>query len=427
MRRVLVTVLVALMMVLAGCGAFSGPATETASPSPTATPSDAPTPTPTETATATPTATPTPTPTVDPSEKVTIVETNGELSFDVPQTYLRIVRMHGKTLEEAPSVTIHVEDSYEGDVLAEPGPFDTVMGMEPIAPDTGVAGLARDTDVWVYTEAVQGSSIREQVLAHEFVHVMQTDDDAQRRTASNLEFVGNAQLVYLATIEGAATYAENRYAEKYLDGNGEPRDWQSIREARTQYGAYLIAPYIFGHRYVAQRVDSVEELDEIYDDPPHTTEQLIHGYDTDVMPRDLDVDVDTLGTEWYDANRQTKGELYLRIVLEGELDLDRAADAAAGWGNDELVTLQSGDADRGFAWVLRWDNATEADEFESAMRDYLDAHATSGDGIWENGGDTYRLVRVSDETVVLFAGDEAFVENASATGDDGEITVSADE
>ena len=426
MRRVLATVLVALMMVLAGCGGFSGPATET----PIETPPDTPTATETPAERETPpeTDTTTETPAVDAREKVTVIDENDELSFDPAVVYQRVVEMHGLDLEQAPSTTVHVEEEYQGGGLPEPGPFDSLMGMEAFAPDTGVAGLARGTDVWVYTGAIEDQALREQVLAHEFVHVLQSAQTAQQRTISNLERLGNEQFVYLSVIEGTATYAEYRYAAEYLDGDDEPLDWETVRANRTQYGAYLIAPYVYGHQYVHDRVDSIEEMEAIYDDPPQTTEQLIHGYDTDVMPRELIVTVDADASDWREAARETRGELYVRIILEGELELDRAADAAAGWGNDELVTVQNAQADRGFAWVLRWDSPADANEFEDALTDFLDGHAVAEAHGWQtDDGDAFNVVRADDETVVLMAGDTEFVERASVTAENGQVTVTVDD
>lgn len=66
----------------------------------------------------------------------------------------------------------------------------------------------------------------------------------------------------------------------------------------------------------------------------------------------------------------------------------------------------------GYAWVVRWDDATEAEEFERAFADYH-----------ENVSVPLGLESVGDETTVLVSGPEAFVENATATGTAGNVTV----
>lgn len=76
--------------------------------------------------------------------------------------------------------------------------------------------------------------------------------------------------------------------------------------------------------------------------------------------------------------------------------------------------------------MLRWDSPAEADEFHAAMTDYLDARGERTDGRWTDGTEQFALQRVGDETVVVLAGPEAFVANASADGESDAVTVSID-
>jgi hypothetical protein len=110
-------------------------------------------------------------------------------------------------------------------------------------------------------------------------------------------------------------------------------------------------------------------------------------------------------------------------VLEGRLEGDRAAAAAAGWGADRLIQFDHRDHDTAYAWVLRWDDPDEADEFAAAMTDYLDARGDRTAGHWTDGDATFALHRVDDETVVVLAGPEPFVDNATATGSNADVTV----
>lgn len=78
------------------------------------------------------------------------------------------------------------------------------------------------------------------------------------------------------------------------------------------------------------------------------------------------------------------------------------------------VPRDSNGSQAGYAWTLRWDDASEADEFQSAFGEYAD-----------RSDERFRTERVGDETVVVFAGADDFVGNATATGNSSSVTVAA--
>jgi hypothetical protein len=240
-------------------------------------------------------------------------------------------------------------------------------------------------------------------------------------------------------VEGAAAFVGETYDRRYLAG-----DWATITE-RERYRSsparvkYKIARYYFGQRYLRHRFSSAANVSAVYDDPPRTTEQLLHN-DTDASekPKALDLAVDP-GANRMRGHADTYGELFARIALGTELTESRAADAAAGWGADRLVPVVGPNGTRSYVWATRWDSPAEADEFESAMAEYLAsranrtaADAREEDAIWRDSSDprsdeglTFRTVRTSDETVVLLAGAESFVGGASASGTNASVSVVA--
>lgn len=431
MDRRLGVVLASLLVVLAGCAAPFG-TTETptpgTTPAPTASPTDSPSvATPTPTPSSTPEATSTPT--TRTYGKVTVE--GRELSFDPEPVYRRVVELHGMSYAEAPPITVHVTDRYEPgpeEQLWEQTEFKRLWGLDRSeASNTSVAGLARGRDVYLYAETVNGPTARESVLAHEFAHVVQHETDAFARIYGSVRASGpsNARQLYRGTVEGTATFVQSRYAARHLDRTPVGTTWASYRQDRSLFGAYAVAPYFFGQRYVRERVDAVTELDAVYDDPPRTTEQLVHGYAPgEEPPRRLTVDART-GDVWSVDDRRVKGELFVRVVLEDELSSDRAADAAAGWGADTLVVFDDG-VYTGHAWALRWDSPAEAEEFAAALTAYLDRRGERRDGAWHDDGDAFDLRRVGDDTVVVVLGDPGFVEDATVEGTDGDVTVRTD-
>ncbi|MFD1647295.1 hypothetical protein [Haloarchaeobius litoreus] len=269
-------------------------------------------------------------------------------------------------------------------------------------------------------------SIIANVLAHELSHRYQSDG----RREQLLDEIGREYLqttdggaVQRALVEGGPTYVADTYADEHLSDSRNlseeiaPRwdDFGIVRRVMWS-GHYL------GAAYLHQRIDSPQQLDEVYADPPRTTEQVLHPERGDEPPRNLTVTANTSASAWETGRRDVRGEMYTRILLGPALGSDRAAEAAAGWGMDREVVFFQG-SDQGHAWVLRWDDAANATEFEGAFEAFLDQRANATDGRWSHDGHAFDVLRVSDETVVVLWGDAGFVDGATVTGDDGSITV----
>jgi len=106
----------------------------------------------------------------------------------------------------------------------------------------------------------------------------------------------------------------------------------------------------------------------------------------------------------------------------------RAAAGAEGWGADRVMTFQNqsyGDAYKyGYAWTIRFDNASEQDEFRTIFQDWLESRGPVTDGVYEMDEDhTYRMIEISDETVVVLAGHQRFTTQTVATGNTSHVTV----
>ena len=191
---------------------------------------------------------------------------------------------------------------------------------------------------------------------------------------------------------------------------------------------YRIARYYFGGRYLQHRYDSPANVSAVYDDPPESTEQLLHN-DTDDEPAELSV-VANAGPNRTTGQVDVNGELFSRIALGTELNRSQAGAGADGWGTDRLVPVdpEREAGNRSYAWATRWDAPAEADEFERALGEYLASRAERQDGgIYRDGALTFRVERVSPETVVLLAGEEPFVRSASVRGVNESVSVTVEQ
>jgi hypothetical protein len=135
----------------------------------------------------------------------------------------------------------------------------------------------------------------------------------------------------------------------------------------------MLFPYQEGLRFVRALYQrgGWAAVDRAYRDPPTSTEQLLHPErylsDRD-RPQPVAVpDVSgRLGGGWRRGVEVSFGELDARLLLQGELAVATAADAAEGWDGGRLRTFQRGNRT---ALALRtvWDSSAEAAQFCGAM------------------------------------------------------------
>lgn len=261
----------------------------------------------------------------------------------------------------------------------------------------------------------------ELLLVHEYVHVIQ-EQTGRLTTDAPLhdplvKTIGDRR-VSRPLIEGAAVYVTDVYGRRHglrWDGRRPLEHRRCLYEHPAPGLRQLWGWYYFGGRYYAQRLETPRNLARVYDDPPRTSEELIHAQPPGSEPiAELNVTVDTAG-DWTVVATQPRGELALRAMLANELSEERAARAAAGWGADSAIELSTGDdLVRAAVWVVRFDTPADADEFRAAITDYQTA---------VEGRATVRSTLATPETVVLFAGPDSLVANATANGTPGNITV----
>lgn len=149
----------------------------------------------------------------------------------------------------------------------------------------------------------------------------------------------------------------------------------------------LIFSYMAGAEFCTQAMTTMGPgwRFKLFEDPPVSTEQILHPEKYLNTPRDLPVEVSLgslpEGSPYSELYRNRYGEWATRLFLVtpgnfpkvGALTFDpivkepRAVAGAAGWGGDELVLL-SRDGERGdvLIWRSVWDTKADAKEFEQA-------------------------------------------------------------
>lgn len=313
-------------------------------------------------------------------------------------------------------------------------PFFETLGIEPAQGTPAYPAFVATPDrIVVNRNLTQRPTLLAATLSQEAVHVVQFRDRTPttlRRAVPGSRTTVDGSYVVTALLEGTAVYTQAAYQRRYQNATTTRIDTlgETYRN-QTTVGRISYGIYYFGAQYVRDRVDDPAEIDSVYDDPPATTEQLLHGPGAG-PEANLPVEIASDGWESASRRRTTFGELFLRGTLATRLSEEAAADAAAGWGTDERLVFTR-DGETGYVWLHRWDDPANATEFRGAFDSYLNrtlnrSTVAGPDGPtagWRGDGETYRLLRLDDQTTALVAGSPAFVGNTTLRADDGTAAV----
>jgi hypothetical protein len=426
MRRFLVLALV-LSLVLAGCGG----AITTDKPTETTTgiPSES------ETPAAETTATPRTISTTTRQGQDDIGVRGGDLPVNPNRIFARVQSLLGTTVSGPDYIEIRLHDEMPRS-LSEFPRFYRLLGIEfPEDRNATATGLTPNRNVvFLKQQLLSNRAETAFVLVHEYVHIIQFTTGAFRTLRKNLNIswplTPDTRLVYRSIGEGAATYTARIYAKQYLNTSQIKLRANNLTQgywSRSAEERYVHAPYYYGNRYAAARVDSPRALDKLYKRPPQTTETLIHRLPPGSEPP-MNLSVSVEQANWFFLNLSSQGrmgELFVRIALSTELNRSAAIRGADGWGSDRQLTFVR-NGQHGYAWVLRWDDAANATEFVNVFRTYLSKRAVYKNGVWRDDDTAFRVERIGERTIVVFLGPSSFVTTAEASGTgEGNVTIRA--
>lgn len=230
--------------------------------------------------------------------------------------------------------------------------------------------------------------------AHEYTHVLQDQNYDMRNGLKYNPDDCETQTEYCAAvsalIEGDATLAEQNWFLKH----STLRDKKEVQEFYSSYSspildsapAYIsedmMFPYLKGLEFVQTfyQDGGWSRVDEIYANPPVSTEQILHPerYPADLpQPVTLPDLAAALGGGWREVDANVMGEWYTYLLLsygyaeEARIPQKQAAAAAEGWGGDTYSVVWNDEAGAGVSVLLsQWESAQDADEFWQALSDY---------------------------------------------------------
>lgn len=250
----------------------------------------------------------------------------------------------------------------------------------------------------------------ELTLAHELVHALQDQHFDLSRYDRKTTETHNA---VNGIIEGDANYVQNRYqdnCEEEAWGTCEIPDGARTGGGVAHIGLFVVSfqPYSDGPAFVDHIYQNHgwEGVNEVYDDPPASTEQVIHPrlYGVD-EPADVSIS-DRSDDEWHvlelenSINYAEFGEagIFSMFLYPGfasnqgtqiipvssfftneELTpYNYESKYSAGWDGDKLLPYVKNDSesvrDSGYVWKTVWDTSDDAREFNEGYRAMLEYH-----------------------------------------------------
>ncbi len=299
-----------------------------------------------------------------------------------------------------------VEDFLKLSGLATPD-FEVEQATEGVGELIGGFYRPKANRLVLVESPFMGDRAKEKVIAHEFEHALQ---DQNYPKALKLGAVtGEGEIALSALVEGDASVVERRYARRYLETDTLDADKSLLSPANLAVGlppalvASVRFPYTAGADFVAalRRRGGWELVDEAFEDPPTTSEQILHpgkwfagedGAKVETPPAVV------LGADWTSVASVESGELDALVILASGVPANVAERAAKGWegGRFESYRLDGVGGEeckgvcregRASAVVYTWETEEEAAQFAIAARSYLSTRLTEG----KQGGPTFEL------------------------------------
>ncbi|MFW5748729.1 MAG: hypothetical protein ACOCYT_03865 [Chloroflexota bacterium] len=287
---------------------------------------------------------------------------------------------------------------------------------DPRTDEMNVLLLSKDADL------ADGLPPLERVIyVHEYIHALQDQHFDLSTLREGVEEPDHL-LAITALIEGDATYVMQQYTLRLIQQ--EPQAIEALLEfdasgaAELPSGtpevleAELIMPYLAGLNFVGALVSNGgwEAVDAAFDNPPVSTEQVLHPrkYIDGELPLTVEVvdAVEVLGEGWSLLNTRTLGEFYLDHYLMTQLDGDIAGDAAEGWGGDRYHLYYNAEADQR-AWVMRlaWDTPGDRDEFVEAFAAFMAARLDTleDESCGTTADDTLCMLAAGEDVILAYA------------------------
>ncbi len=245
----------------------------------------------------------------------------------------------------------------------------------------------------VVSQAGQLNAFEQVTFAHEYNHALQDQNYDVRRmgfSEEGWETDSEKAAAVQALLEGDSYLLDEQYQTTLTPA--QRREYAEIENSfdvsiYRELPDYLLQDFFFpiehGLNFVRRYYDEGgwARVDEVWRDPPVSTEQILHPERYEAGDRPLVVArpalTDTLGAGWQQIDSGVMGEWYTYLILAygdkraARLGTRAAYEAAEGWGGDGYVVhYNRATRQTILAIEWRWDTAEDADQFAQAFDEY---------------------------------------------------------
>jgi hypothetical protein len=285
----------------------------------------------------------------------------------------------------------------------------------------GIGGFFDPATDEIYIVGTRFGGIEHIIYAHEYDHALVYQNFNLEQAGIDPVCLSNEDAcnAFTALAEGDATLLMYQWWDQYAS----PQD---IRDFLTYYQGWTALPeqfpppfaekntnfpYVEGLTFVEYLFDqgTWAEVNQAYEDPPTSTEQILHPSKYMAGERPIAVTHPSLemvlDSDWRMLVRDTLGEWTTYLILgygadnAAQLDDLTASRAAAGWGGDAYQIYYHPELDQTLlAAEWAWDSDADQNQFYEAMTDYLEQRFR-GARADQAGGDCWA---VNDQLSCLF-------------------------
>jgi len=250
------------------------------------------------------------------------------------------------------------------------------------------------TEIVEIIAAVRGRDhIYGEALAHELTHAL-VDQHHDLDALLGGDHRSDLDLALRALAEGDASRVGHAYGGVVFSDPKKlvkfiKRRLPSMYEGKgipRYYRESFVMPYLDGLVFVDELYQATKSwalVDRAYDDPPVSTEMILHPerYISPArdLPRDAPVEASAavLGSGWKAIYEDELGELGTREALAPWIGNEEGEAAAAGWDGDRARVYEGPRNKLALVWRSIWDDDTQAAEFADAFNKALGKRRSS--------------------------------------------------
>jgi len=280
----------------------------------------------------------------------------------------------------------------------------------------------RTKEMYVVSTSGQIGPVEQITYAHEFDHALQDQKFNLQTIVGDAKDQSDRTLARTALVEGDATLLMSLWAQQNLTpaelmavaGSTDPASQAALDAAPPILRETLLWPYTQGLMLALgayQTSASFVGVDALWQNPPDTTEQLIHA--DKLASREPAVAVSfpadfakRLGAGWSVAAQDTLGELQLNILMRTG-NPQAGTDPAAGWGGDRVALAEGPNGATAAIVDTAWDTSAAAGTAFGQLQQLVT--------VLQGEGKHAAVLHPSGQRVVLISADSAATLNAVAS------------